>query len=129
METLPLKSDSAVATTTRRAGEKGTAIVESAIVLGLVLVTLFAIIEGSRMLWFYNSIGYGSRVGSRYAMVRGSGSASPVDATAVSDFVKSKMVGLNSSATTVTTTWSPDNKPGSIVTVQVQYHYTLIMPL
>ena len=39
-------------------------------------------------------------------------------------YVNALVVGvLNTNAMTVTTTWSPNNKPGSVVTVVVAYNF------
>jgi hypothetical protein len=82
----------------------------------------------------YHAIGDAARQGTRYAMVRGSActtwtTACPASATDVQNYVETVPSGLSAGAMTVTTTWTPNNKPGSTVNVKVQYNYKFIFPL
>ena len=119
--------------------EQGQALVENAISLTLLLTMLLATIQGARMFTAYHNLSYAARIGSRYAMVRGSKcsgfpSACPAVASDVTAYIKGvSFLGLNSANLTVTTTWGPAppagstcgtvacNDPGDQVTVQVTY--------
>ena len=119
--------------------EQGQALVENALSLILLLTMLLAVIQGARMFNAYHNLSYAARVGSRYAMVRGSKcsgftSACPAVASDVATYVKGiSFLGLNSANLTVTTTWGAAprtgstcatqacNDPGDQVTVQVTY--------
>jgi hypothetical protein len=47
-----------------------------------------------------------------------------VSSTDVKNYVNALVVGvLKTSAMTVTTTWAPNNNPGSVVTVAVTYNF------
>ena len=108
-----------------RDSRRGSAMLESALSLTLLLTMLFGIIEFGRATWMYSLTSYLANEGARYAMVRGGASASPADAAAVSAYVRGLAVGVDPAALTVDTTWSPDNAPGSMVTVKVasSFHF------
>ena len=119
--------------------EQGQALVENALSLTLLLTMLLGVIQGARMFTAYHNLSYAARIGSRYAMVRGSKcsgfpSACPAAASDVATYVKGiSFLGLKSANLTVTTTWGPAppagstcatlacNDPGDQVTVQVTY--------
>lgn len=124
-----------------RFGEQGQTLVESALSIGLLLMLLFAAIEGGLILNTYHSLSYASRLGSRFAIVRGSqcsglSGGCPAASTDISTYVKSApFVGIDSSQLTVTTTWnappqspgacaSTCNAPGDQVTVNVTYPFS-----
>lgn len=107
-------------------GERGVYIVESAITFSVFLLLMFGVMEFGRAIWAYSSIAHAGREGVRYAIVRGSESGRAVAATDVQDFVRNK-AGL--STATVTTTWTPDNNPNSVVQVKVDYNFQPVIPL
>ena len=95
---------------------------------------LFAIMDLSRALYAYEWAANAAREGTRYAMVRGSScnswpSACPASASDIQAYLRNVPAGINPQAVTVTTTWTPDNNPGSLVQVQVQYSFQPIFPL
>ncbi len=77
----------------------------------------------------YASVISAAGIGARYAMIRGASSTQPATASDVQNCVISNMTGLDPTAVTVNTTWSPDNKPGSMVTVDVRYTFHPLWPL
>jgi Flp pilus assembly protein TadG len=88
----------------------------------LVALTLvFAIIQASLALYAYSFVSYGARCGARYAMVHGSNSSSPATNSSIQSYVQGLAYPLNTNSLTVSTTWNPNNSPGSTVTVQVTY--------
>jgi Flp pilus assembly protein TadG len=135
----------------RSAGsEEGSAIMETAMSFLMLMSFLLVVMETGFLLYSYHFISEAAREGTRYAIVRGStaGSAcgsynslgcqaSPAD---VQNFVKN--LGFLAPANmTVTPTWSaftagstcpttgPCNSPGNLVSVQVQYNFTLSIPV
>ncbi len=76
----------------------------------------------------YNFVSYAAHDATRYAAVRGSSSTSPVSSTDVTSYVKAEAIALDPAAFKVDTTWSPDNKVGSTVTVKVRYNFDSILP-
>lgn len=111
-----------------KAGERGQATAEFAMVAIAFFLVLFGIMNFGKAIYAYNFVSNASREASRYASIHGSYSYAPAAASDITTLVKSKAIGLDTSKLTVTTTWSPDNKQGSKVSVQVQYSYPLSMP-
>jgi Flp pilus assembly protein TadG len=135
----------------RAHGEQGSAMVEMAMSMILLLTILFGILELCLALYSYHFVSEAAREGTRYAIVRGSTSASdcpsnPVAAcpAAASD-IKSHVSqlgfpGINITASDVTVAWSvypaggtctPSatcNNPGNMVKVTVAYPFQLSIP-
>src|SRR4051812_26437963 len=103
-------------------GERGSAMVETAISLSLFLTLLFGIVGWGLVMWAYIWTAHAAREGARWASVRGStcatnetGYACAITAsqTSVANFVKANTLGLNVSRVTVTATPSGGWAPGS----------------
>jgi Flp pilus assembly protein TadG len=92
-----------------------------------LLLFLFGTINLTLAVYAYNFTSYAAREAARYAAVRGSSSPTPAATTDVKNFVLAEAHGLDSSNLKVTTTWSPNNNPGSAVQVQVQYKFIFNM--
>lgn len=114
-----------------RSDEKGAAMVEMALVLGVIFLPMvFGVIEFGRGVWAKTTITAAAREGVRFAAVRGTDYAAAgntvADSTAVADYVKARtqLTGI-----VVRPTWTPDKNPGSDVKVQVTYNYVPIIPL
>ena len=88
------------------------------------LLLIFAVINFAVALYTYDFVCYTAQEAARYAIVNGATSPSPATAANIQTYVDSLVVGvLNTHQLTVNTTWNPNNKPGSVVTVQVSYVY------
>jgi len=99
--------------------ESGAAMVEFAIAVTVFSVLLLGILEFGFAAWAKNSVAADAREGARYAIVHGSQSGRVATPDSVTNFVKAR---TNLDATiVVTTNWSPDNKPGSLVKVRVKH--------
>lgn len=116
---------------------RGQALIESALSLALLLAVVFGVIAGGLMLYTYHYISYAARVGSRYAMVRGSACDASggmpdcpnVTSDQVQAYVRSvHYAGIDSNLTTVTVTWPSGNDPGNPVNVTVQYPFPFSVP-
>lgn len=107
--------------------ERGSTLVEFALVLLIAMTILLGIMEFGRAVWIYGTIAHAAREGTRFAIVRGAESAAPADTAAVRAYVQAR-AGFGT-ATQVTTSWQPDNKPGSVVQVMAQYNYQPVLPL
>jgi Flp pilus assembly protein TadG len=116
-------------------GQEGTELFEFALVLIVLLTLIFGVMDFSRGLYTYHYLSNAAREGTRYAIVRGSAcsgfppSECPVSAEQVEAHVKSNTPGIDPMALNVTTTWTPNNNPGSTVKVEVTYDYKFIFPL
>jgi Flp pilus assembly protein TadG len=97
---------------------------EFALVLTPCLTLFFGIINFALALYCYDFVCYSAQQAVRYATVHGSTATTVATSTSIQTYVNSLVVGvLNTSALTVTTTWSPNNKPGGVVTVVVTYNF------
>jgi Flp pilus assembly protein TadG len=103
----------------RRRSERGSTSVEVALVLPIVVLFVFGIVQFSTLTFNLNDSAYGVTEGARYAAVHGATSVQPCSAAEVKSIVLASMPGIPASVVTVTTTWNPDNSPGSVVTVSV----------
>jgi Flp pilus assembly protein TadG len=130
--------------------EEGSAIMEIAMSIMLLLTFMFGVMEAGMALYSYHVISEVAREGARYAIVRGASagtacgaSYNSYDCMASSGNVQSYVQNLgflNPNNMTVSTVWSayisgnscpttpPCNSPGNQVIVTVQYNYPLNVP-
>lgn len=114
----------------RRRRERGSAMLEVALSLSAFLLLTLGVMEFAMAVYAYNFCSYASGEASRWASVRGAqyvaaGNAAVTD-NDVTNFVLSQGVGFNRGQLTVTTSWTPDTNPGSVVQVRVAYQ---VLPL
>jgi Flp pilus assembly protein TadG len=113
-----------------RARRRGSTLVESSMVATVFLLLLAGIMECGRLGFAYNAVSFAAQRAARYAAVRGSGSGHAALATDIAAAAKSYTAALDNRKVTVTTTWTPDNHPGSTVQVKVSYAFvTVLVPL
>ena len=112
----------------RTRARRGNALVEGALVMTAFMMILFGIMDFARAIFVYNTTQFAAREGARYASVRGSASGDTATSDTVRDYALGLMAGVPTSDVTVTTTWTPNNTPGSYVTVAVNATFTPITP-
>src|SRR3954454_4577556 len=98
-----------------RKAERGSTLVESSVVAGVFLLLLAGIMEFGRLGFAYGAVSFAAQRAARYAAVRGTGSGHAATAGDVSEAAKVYTGALDNTKVTVSTTWSPDNHPGSTV--------------
>jgi Flp pilus assembly protein TadG len=109
---------------TRSRGRRGSTLVESSVVAAVFLLLLAGIMEFGRLGSF------AAQFAARYAAVRGSSSGHAASASDVQTAALAYTGALDNTKVTVTTTWTPDNHPGSTVQVKVSYAFaTVLVPL
>lgn len=109
---------------------RGSTLVESAVVAAVFLMLLVGIMEFGRLGFAYNEVSFAAQRAVRYAAVRGSTSGHAASAADVQAAALVYTGALDNSMVTVTTTWTPDNHPGSTVQVKVAYNFaTVLVPL
>lgn len=108
--------------------QSGNALVEFGVVSTLLFSFTFGIVDFGRALYTYHYVSNAAREGARYAMVRGSTSASPATQNSISDYLKNTPLGIDPARMTVTATFEPNNQPGSTAKVTVEYDFKFIMP-
>jgi Flp pilus assembly protein TadG len=88
------------------------------------LTLFFAIMNFALALYCYDFVGYSAQQAARYAIVHGATAAQVATTAGIKTYVTSLVAGvMDTTLLTVTTTWAPDNKPGSVVTVTVGYTF------
>ena len=99
-------------------------------VLLLLLTILLSIMEAGRAVMSYHTLYQAVSEGTRFASVNGSTSGSPPgprSTAEVDPLIKQQVinaaVGLPLTLSNVQVTWTPDNRPGSTVTVTASYLY------
>jgi Flp pilus assembly protein TadG len=103
---------------------RGQAMAEFALVLTPCLMLFFGIINFALALYCYDFVCYSAQQAVRYATVHGSTAPTTVASADVQSYVDALVAGvLDTKSLTVNTTWAPDNKPGSVVTVVVSYNF------
>ena len=101
--------------------ERGAVVLEFGLAFLIFLSVVYGIMEFGRIVACYNIISGAAREGARYASVHGSASGSAATATDIQGVVRNWALGMDTSAVTVTTTWSPGNAPGGQVRVLASY--------
>lgn len=126
--------------------EHGSAIVETAFAMIILLAVLFGVLEICMALYTYHFISAAAREGTRYAIVRGSacqapGNPCPATQTDIQNYVSTLgFPGINIASTDVSVSWaaypaggtcSPSascNNPGNMVKVTVSHAFPLSIP-
>lgn len=132
-------------------GEEGSAIVETAMSIMILLTFMFGAMETGFALYSFHFISEAAREGARYAIVRGSSAGAACSSYTSYDCMASTAniqsyvqylgyPGINPANMTVTPVWStyasgnscptnpPCNSPGNQVAVTVQYNFPLNVP-
>jgi Flp pilus assembly protein TadG len=109
-------------------GEAGNALVEFAVSMVVILTLLFGIIDVGRALYAYDWVSNAARLGTRFAMVRGSscsqllGGCPAIQSDVVAYLNNNCIVGENSFSILPCA-------PGTQVYVEVQYSFSFLSPL
>ncbi len=115
-------------THTLRRDERGSELIEFALISILLLMLVFGIMEFGRAIWIYGTVAHVAREGARFAIVRGSNSGRDASTTDVENYVNLRAAGMT--GLTVTTTWDDASKdPGTVVQVQVSRDFDPALPL
>ncbi len=109
-------------------GESGSVAVELALILPVFFLIVFGMLELGRVVYTNHTLAHAAREGARFAIARGSTSASPASPQDIEAAVKSKAATLDLDVLGVAVSYNPNNNPGSVVTVQVSYAYRIILP-
>lgn len=113
-----------------RHNDRGGTLLEFGLVMLVFCMFVFGVMDFGRAFYAYNFVNNAASRATRYAIVHGAESSTPVTATDIADYVKGIVPpDINPSDVDVSATWSPNNDPGSNVRVQVSdnFHFTLPM--
>lgn len=127
--------------------ERGASMVEFAIAATALLLMMFGILEFGRVMYTYHTVSNAARLGSRWAIVRGSGCAvlDHCNATSadIQTWVQSQVPMVDSNTLSVSATWSTSTDPsvdcsasdptgnngmGHLVCVTVSYPFNFAVP-
>jgi len=111
----------------RSAARRGSTLIESALTLASFAILMAGIMELGFTGLVSNSISFAAQRAARYASVRGSASGHPAAGSDVQTEVQSYINALDLTKLTVTTTWTPNNSPGSTVKVVSSYGFQSIL--
>jgi Flp pilus assembly protein TadG len=104
--------------------ERGSSMAEFSLILVPCLLLFFAVMNFALALYCYDFVGYSAQQAARYAIVHGATAAQTVSATDVQNYVKGLVTGvIDTTQLSVSASWSPNNQPGSTVTVTVGYTF------
>ncbi len=92
------------------------------------LTLMFGIISFGMTIYTYSFLSNAARDAVRYAIVHGSKSTSPASSDDIQTYVRNEARGLKASAISVSSSWNPNNNPGSTVNVQVSYSFHPFYP-
>jgi hypothetical protein len=125
--------------------QRGSGLVEQALVLTILLTVMFGIIDFGRALYTYHFVSEAAREATRWASVRGNSCVGlpggcPADPTDVQTYVSNVSgMGLDPARITATASWpikpysnpscpANNNNPGCVVQVKVDYAFQFIVP-
>ena len=114
------------------ADRRGVVAVEFALIIPIFLLMTYGFMELGRALFIQNSLGHAVYEAQRYAIVHGASSSAPADVNAIATVILDKAGVLDGDLLSVNVTFEPDNKPGSIVTIEAIYAFdymTGLVPL
>jgi Flp pilus assembly protein TadG len=106
--------------------ENGSAIVQFALGLPVLLGLLFGVIEFGRMLWVESTIEHAAADGARFAALHGAESEVPATDAQIISFVEDRAAGLRSIDVNVAVNWMNNNFSGSEVEIDVIYQFNFI---
>ena len=104
-----------------KSGERGNAMLEGALVLWPFLMILFGIIQFAFVIWSQNTLSFAVNEGVRFASLHGAASDVPATNADITAVIRANAIGLTPTNIAVTTTWNPNNRPGSFVNVTAVY--------
>jgi Flp pilus assembly protein TadG len=122
--------------------QRGSTLVEQAVILPVLLALFFGVIDMGRALYSYSFVSYIAREATRWASVRSTPlNSGPITNAEVTTFVKNATgAGLDPANISTATNWiAPPNgspacpagrsqKPGCVVEVTVNYNFKFVLP-
>lgn len=114
--------------TVRRGKQRGSAIIEMALVLPVYFLLVYGMIQLCWVMFGYCNATYASRQAARYAAVHGTGSTYTCTSTDIQNVALQYMWGVPRSAVTVSTSWPNGNNPNNYLTVKISLSYPTAIP-
>jgi Flp pilus assembly protein TadG len=120
----------AAITAIRRARQRGSAMIEMALVLPVYFMLVFGMVQLCFILFGYCNATYASRQAARYAAVHGTGATYTCTSTDIQNVALQYLWGAPKNGVTISTSW-PDtttNNPNNYVTVTISLVYPTGIP-
>ena len=112
---------------TLRRNERGSELIEFAVISILFFTLTFGVMEFGRAIWIYGTMAHVARQGARLAIVRGADSPRTATVAEVENYVTTSAAGMTDLV--VNTTWDdPSRDPGTVVQVQVSKDFQPALP-
>jgi Flp pilus assembly protein TadG len=105
---------------------RGQNMVEFALIAPIFFMILFGCFELGRMAYINHSLENATREGARYAIVHGSKSSSPANATTIQNIVRDKATGVDGTIN-VTVSSGVGKDPGTKVTITSSYQFQFVV--
>jgi Flp pilus assembly protein TadG len=102
--------------------ERGSGVVEFALVLPILAILTVAIMDFSLAMWSQHTLASAARDGARYATIR------QATDDEITQKVKDSAFGLTPSKMEVLLTFDPNREPGSTVHITVRYPFDPVTP-
>ncbi len=104
--------------------DAGASAVQFAFVAPILILMTLGIIDMGRLGLAATAMRNGAIEAARYASLRGAASPTPATLPAIVAVAKDQAVGVPPDDLSVSVAWSPDNKSGSQVRVQLSYTFS-----
>jgi Flp pilus assembly protein TadG len=113
-----------LATIGRLAGDRrGGVAIEFAFIIPIAILLTIGAVEAARAVSVQASINQAAKETVRFASVRGSASGAAATETQLESMAV-ELADLADAGTSAAVSWNPDNRPGSVVTVDMQTTFT-----
>jgi Flp pilus assembly protein TadG len=113
----------------KRSRERGTGVVEFALVVPIFVLLSVGAVDFGRALWLDHELDSIARDAVRYASVRSDDSDVPTSVSDMNRFIRSKTITMFDEHLDINTRWIPSNMPGNAVEVTLAYQYEPILAL
>jgi Flp pilus assembly protein TadG len=109
--------------------ESAAAAVEFALLSIGYMTMLLGVVEVARYVADKQDLMSAVHATGRYAIVHGSSSSSPASAATLKQMIGTNLVIINAASITANASFSPNNSPGSTVTITASYTWTPLVSL
>ncbi|MCZ6604683.1 MAG: TadE/TadG family type IV pilus assembly protein [Alphaproteobacteria bacterium] len=107
--------------------ENGTAAVQFALILPLLLLLTVGLIDIGRFVWVRTTLEHVTREGTRWAAVRGATNPFPATKASIEAYVAQRTVGIADDDLDIDVSWQPNNITGSRVTVAITVGFNFLV--
>jgi Flp pilus assembly protein TadG len=103
------------------------AAVEFALCAPILVMLSLGTVEVGRAMLTYHDLSLAAFEAGRYAMVHGTGSATPATKAQLKTVASARLIGADPAKLGIDVTWDPNNNPGSFVTIALSYPFDFMV--